>query len=77
MPVLPFLKKKTQVGVAVDHRFAEAVSPGLLEASAELMRAVEAKDARSVALALESAFYLLDSMPHEEGPNEEDEEGDE
>lgn len=67
-----FLNKKPQTGIAIEHR-SETDSPdnhGLLAAASELLAAVESKDAKGVALALQNAFELLDSMPHEEGPHE-------
>ena len=42
---------------------------GLHAASSELLRAVHAHDAAAVAMALRSAFQILDAAPHEEGPH--------
>jgi hypothetical protein len=40
---------------------------GLEAAAEDLIKAVETKDAKSVAEALENAFSILDAEPHEEG----------
>lgn len=45
---------------------------GLHAASSELLRAVHAHDAAAVAMALQSAFQILDAEPHEEGPHTEE-----
>lgn len=69
---LPFLKdKKPQAGVIVEHR-SESDSKenhGLAAAAMELLKAIESKDAKGIAMALRCAFELLDSEPHEEGPH--------
>lgn len=73
---LPFLtEERKQTGVVTEHRSEKGkkMNPGLEAAAEELMRAVESKDAKGVALALENAFYLLESMPHEEAEEEEEE----
>lgn len=67
---LPFLKEKTQAGVVAEHRESPETPAGLMAVSDELIQAIESKDAKGVAMALQNAFYLLDSEPHEEGPHE-------
>ena len=42
-------------------------SEGLDSACAELLSAIESKDAVALGSALKSAFAILDSEPHEEG----------
>jgi hypothetical protein len=66
---IPFLtEERKQTGVVTEHRSEKGreMNPGLQAAAEELLKAVESKDAKGVALALENAFYLLESMPHEE-----------
>lgn len=72
---LAFLEeKKKETGIATEHRSESGRerNVGLEAAAQELMNAVEKKDVRGVALALENAFYLLESMPHEEAEEEEE-----
>lgn len=71
--MLPFLEDSKNVGVAVEHRSEGPENHGLMLAADELIKAVERKDRKGVAMALANAFELLDSMPHEEGPHEGDE----
>lgn len=42
---------------------------GLEACAQELIRAVHARDVKAVAQALQDAFELADSEPHEEGPH--------
>lgn len=73
---IPFLEeKRKETGIVTEHRSErdEKSNPGLMAAAEELVSAVEKKDIKGVALALESAFYLLESMPHEEAEIEEEE----
>jgi hypothetical protein len=46
------------------------MNPGLQAAAEELLKAMKSDDAKGVALALENAFYLLESIPHEEAEME-------
>ena len=78
--MLPFLKAKKMgsvVGVAVNPDGQskstgpiDEMDPGLMSAAEDLLSGIAMKDAAAVAEALRSAFYLLDSMPHEEGGEE-------
>jgi hypothetical protein len=82
--MLPWLKHKHETGLIVEKRkpdgnLQESHSEGnedsaLKQCSADLIRALTDKDEDAVASALRSAFEILDSEPHEEGPhtNEED-----
>lgn len=47
---------------------------GLQMAAEDLIKAVHAKDVDSVAKALEAAFYICDSYPHQEGEHSEENE---
>lgn len=69
---LPFMKEKPQTGIVTEHRQSpeDDSNPGLSAAASDLLSAIEAKDIKGIAMALQSAFELVDSMPHEEGPNE-------
>lgn len=78
--MLPFLKSKKDVaspGLIVKHRVPdekpqedqddpsaahEAVGQAIIDA-------IAAGDAKAVASAIQDAFQLADSMPHEEGPH--------
>lgn len=82
--MLPFLKPKPQVGLIIENRKPDGNSEkehedhddmGLEACSEDLIRAVHAKDAKSVAAALRAAFEICEAYPHEEGPhiNEEEE----
>lgn len=42
----------------------------LMAAAEDLIQAVHSKDAHAVADALEAAFQISDSLPHEEGEHE-------
>lgn len=76
--MLPFLKPKPQVGVIVKQVKNGSVEEKpeqnhALEACAEdILRAIGSKDAKALASALHAAFEIADSMPHKEGPHEED-----
>ena len=52
----------------------EGDEEGLLAASEELINAVKEGNKEAVASALKNAFYICDSMPHEEGEHEGEEE---
>lgn len=78
--MLPFLKSRRQsAGIATDYRkpddTAEPKDDGMagVEAACEdFFKAYETRDKVAGAKALKAAFEILDSMPHEEGPNEEE-----
>jgi hypothetical protein len=68
---LPFLKEKPQTGVvAVEHRESGPENHGLLAAATELLRAIEAKDAKGVAMAFQNAFELLESSSLDDGSSD-------
>jgi hypothetical protein len=78
---LPFLKntKSNQTGVAVEYRKPDESSEDqgdhAMEAAAQdILRAVESKDYKHLAMAIRSAFEILDSEVHEEGPHTNDSE---
>jgi hypothetical protein len=74
---LPFLKPKSIAGVILSKRKPDGgqettgmegvEDPGLMACAEDLIRAMHAKDAQHVALALRAAFDLLDAQPHDEG----------
>lgn len=77
--MLPFLKQNKEVSVAVPTEHIEREHDGeekeydLLESAAEdLISAMHSKSVKSVCEALRSAFDILDSEPHHEGPHLED-----
>lgn len=81
--ILPFLKRKdSQIGgVIVKHRKPDETpqaedqddpSAAIHACAHDLMKALEAKDVAGIAEALHSAFEILDSQPHLEGPHEDD-----
>jgi hypothetical protein len=73
MPATPFfLKDKPQTGIVSEHRSESETSDnfGLMAAAEELINAIKSGSAQGVAAALKSAFELMDSQPHEEGPHE-------
>lgn len=79
--MLPFLKKKSQVGVIVTTRPSdeskqdESHESDPIEYCAEdLMNAVHNKDKKAVAEAIRSAFDILESEPHNEAEHTESEE---
>lgn len=66
---LAFLdEKRKETGIAVEHKSESGRerNVGLEVAAEELMSAMEKKDVAGIAIALENAFYLLESIPHEE-----------
>lgn len=74
--MLPFLKPKRREGTIIEHRLPDGQADkkpegseldGVRAAAADLIRAVHAKDEEGVAMAIKSAFEILDSMPHDEG----------
>jgi hypothetical protein len=85
---LPFLKSKAQsAGVIVSHRkpdTAEAErhdednkeendNAGLEACASDLIEAVHSRDNKRAASAMRAAFELLESQPHEEAGEEEEE----
>jgi len=82
--VLPFLKPKLQTGLITEQRKPDGGAAELpegdhaLKAAAEdMIRAFNSKDPEHLALALRSAFQILDSEPQdddEQQPNEDEEE---
>lgn len=86
--MLPFMKSKQARSAGIimavrkpeggteDVEQPESTSNQGLEACAEaLIAAVEAKDVAATARALQDAFDVMESAPHEEGPSEEPEAG--
>lgn len=68
---LMFLKEKPQAGVITEHRSEKektAGNPGLEAAAEDLMTALERKDTKGAAMALQSAFELCMSMDPSDGP---------
>ena len=78
--MLPFLEPKKIVSVMVSRRGKtpvetqpevemgeNKVDPSLKEASEDILRAIESKSVIDLAKAIQSAFYICDSYPHEEG----------
>jgi hypothetical protein len=85
--MLPFLEPKKITSVIIarhgkpdleTHSEEESpdsdLDPGMKMAAEDVMRAFESKSVIDLAKALHSAFQIFDSMPHEEGPHEEEEE---
>lgn len=80
--MLPFLKPKAVAGLIITHRKPDGSKEeqhsegnedqGLEIAAEDLIRAIHAKDGKNVVSALKAAFEILDSMPHEEGPHDDD-----
>lgn len=79
--MLPFLKNKNSgvAGLIVKSRAPdekpdsdepEDKDAAIHACAQDLINAVHAKDTRAAAEAIRSAFEILDSMPHEEGPHE-------
>ena len=77
--MLPFLKNKNVAGLIISHRkpdgdiqeqHSEGNEDSALESAAEdIIQAMTAKDAKSLAAAIRAAFEILDSEPHVEGPH--------
>lgn len=84
--MLPFLKPRQVAGVIIAKRkpdggtvteAPEGDDMQPLEAACDdILRAIGAKDSKQLASAIQAAFEICDSQPHEEGPhtNEESEE---
>lgn len=73
--MLPFLKKKDSqiAGVVVKHREPDqkpedqdSPSAGIEECAKALLQAIEAKNIQGIAAAMQDAFSILESQPHEE-----------
>lgn len=66
--MLPFLRKPKASGLIVEQRKADKPNePSEMDACAQdLLSAIEAKDVKGIAAALQAAFELADSQPHEE-----------
>lgn len=76
--MLPFMQPKKITSVLVGKKnpdssleleASEEMDAGIMSAAEDLIRAVHSKDAKAVAGALQSAFEMMDAMPHEEGPH--------
>ncbi len=82
--MLPFLKnKKRDAGISMTYRKRDEepnerqqdeVHPAVMAAAEDIMRAISQNDVKHLALAIQSAFQILDSMPHEEGEHTNDDE---
>lgn len=75
---LPFLRKNNISGSIMTTKVRSPDAPqseedqgnqGLQAAARDLITAIQAGDEKGVSQALESAFAILDSQPHEEGPH--------
>jgi hypothetical protein len=79
---LPFLKKFAQPGVSVSIRkpdeesakeeLKEGLPEGLEAAASDLLDAIEAKDIKRIAAALQAAFEISEASPHQEGEHVEE-----
>lgn len=49
---------------------------GLEACAQDMMDAIIKRDSKALAMAMKDMFDMLDSMPHEEGPHTEEDEGD-
>lgn len=85
--MLPFLEPKKMTSVIIARRgkpdletapevdmSQDKMDPAMKAAAEDVMRAIEGKSVHDLARALQSAFEICDSMPHEEGPHFEEEE---
>lgn len=78
--MLPFLKPKTAAGLIIERRKPDGASAaperddsseqGLHQAAEELIRALNAKDAGSVASALRAAFQIMDAEEDDAAPED-------
>lgn len=65
---LPFLQEKKQDTFSVGGSVTmDQVDPGLIAAAYDLLKALESKDTKALAMALKNAFELCDAQPHKEG----------
>jgi hypothetical protein len=77
MSLPPFLKHKKIAGLIVEQRKVKDDKPeqesndseGLHACAQEIIQAIEMKDHRALASALQAAFQLMEMAPHEEGPH--------
>lgn len=80
--MLPFLKNKErglasviiskrQPSGSIEEVSQEADDPSaaIESCASDLIKAIEAKDVKAVAAALQAAFEICDSQPHVEGPH--------
>lgn len=77
--MLPFLKERKVAGIIISQRKPDenkeqsqddsSNDEALRACAAELIRAVGAGDEAGVAMAIKSAFEILDAAPHVEGPH--------
>lgn len=74
--MLPFLKKKPVAGVIIAHRQPDQgpeekpeseENHALMSAAEDIITAVESRDKKRLAAALQAAFEICDSAPHVEG----------
>ena len=79
---LPFLKpQRRETGLIVETRKPDGIEeqgmegedPALEAAAEDILRAITAKDAKHLALAMKAAFDIMESSPHEEAGEEEPE----
>lgn len=72
--MLPFLKRTQDAAASapvetIQREPDEGAEYDAIESAAEdLCRGIEAKDYKAVAAAIRAAFQMLESEPHEEGP---------
>ncbi len=78
--MLPFLKQKPAAALIISKRTPDDPA-GKTEHAAgdeyhelegiceDILRAIESKDAKALAMAIKDAFEVADSYPHEEGPH--------
>jgi len=68
---LPFLTEKRQDNFSISGspKIMDQVDPGLIAAAYDILKALETKDTKALALAIKNAFELCDSEPHIEGPH--------
>lgn len=65
-------KSDLEANPEIDHD--DSIDSDMKEAAADVMRAFESRSVIDLAKALHACFEIYDSMPHEEGPHEDDEE---
>lgn len=73
---LPFLKQKRNQGETIVETFSDkpkeeqdSEDSALIAAAQDMIRAIESKDYKHLAMAIRSAFQILDSEEHAEGPH--------
>lgn len=85
MPMLPFLKPKAVAGVIISQRKPDGSKEpedkmegdedaALSACAVDLIRAIHAKDEAGTASALRAAFQVLESEPHPENTEEQENE---